>query len=100
MNNYLNGIQFSDLDDRILLHTQLPYKLAEQGMPLNPLPFPGSVYITDHSENLLNQVKILQQATGSNKSLQKLLRFYALRLYKTLTSKVLTRSIRDEFSLY
>ncbi|MEP0916927.1 glycosyltransferase family 2 protein [Leptolyngbya sp. DQ-M1] len=97
--DYIKEVQFSDITQSFLLHTQLPYRLAEQNIPLKSLPFPGAVYITDHSENTLNQAETIRREFIGNHPF-KLMRFYVLRLCKPFISQILSAPIRDEFNLY
>ncbi|MGG6269231.1 glycosyltransferase family A protein [Leptolyngbya sp. AN03gr2] len=94
--DHIKEIQFADITPEFLLHTQLPYVLEKS---LNALPFPGAVYITDNSENTLNQIGIISHQFAGKNPL-KLVQFYALRLIKPLISQRLAPTIRDEFGLY
>lgn len=71
-------------------HHKIDQIMMEQGSPIEPLPFPGAVYITDHGENHSNTT------------------FDKLTLYKTFGAEIkrlryfrlITQKLRDEFCLY
>lgn len=99
LNDYIADTKLSDIQDHSFLqHTTLPYKLKAQGVELQPLPFPGAIYITNNSENIMYQKSLwLQELKGD---VRKQLKFYALRFYKILTSQRLTQTLCDDFGLY
>lgn len=68
-------------------HTTLEQFLRGRGTPLAPLPFPGAIYIT---------------ATGENDSGLALRNWRGARmlLSKLRHSRLLTRTVREEFGLY
>lgn len=61
-------------------HQDLKGKMANQGTPLNPLPFPGAVYVIGSGENM---------SANENKL-----------SFNWLTRKRLTPKLADEFSLH
>jgi hypothetical protein len=99
LNDYIAETQLADIQDHSFLqHTTLPYKLKERGIELQPLPFPGVVYITNNSENIMYQrSEMLQELKGD---IRKIFRFYMLRVYKIFASQRLTSEICNDFGLY
>lgn len=96
---YVGDTQLSDINDsRFLRHETLPKLLKEQGILLEALPFPGAIYITNNSENSVYQQALMVSRLKGD--IKKILRFYALRLYKRFASRRLTEAIRREFGLY
>ncbi len=87
----------SEIDNEYLAHQSIVAWMKSRENPLAPLPFAGSVYITDNGENIWAQKSNFFQRKASIKSL---IRFYVGKLYKILITKPLTESICSEFSLY
>lgn len=78
-------------------HHDVEKFMLRQGTPLEPLPFPGAIYITEHGENNYSQ-------TGFDSDHPKLKYHnpFLIRMnkvYKTLNSRPLSSAICDEFSL-
>ncbi|MBE9046305.1 glycosyltransferase family 2 protein [Pleurocapsales cyanobacterium LEGE 10410] len=93
-----NTMEIDDIDYIWLYHgKKIENQLLKKGSKLGVLPFPGAVYITNHGENMVNQINLrLQRA----KSIYQKLRVYLISAGKLLLSQPLTDSIREEFSLY
>ncbi|MEM1427083.1 MAG: glycosyltransferase family 2 protein, partial [Cyanobacteria bacterium P01_H01_bin.130] len=68
---------------RYIDHWRPATEFADEGNPLEPLPFPGAVYMTQTGENLYFNPRYLSKNP---------LRFL---MYKTLTPE-----IREEFGIY
>ncbi|MBW4654702.1 MAG: hypothetical protein KME20_16930 [Kaiparowitsia implicata GSE-PSE-MK54-09C] len=77
-----------------LPHKKIPELFKEMGYPFSALPFPGSIYITGHGDNIF-----LEYFSKKNKNPADLTRFYLGKLKKLLVGRPLTKKIRDEFSL-
>lgn len=91
--------RFGDITNRnFLFHQYILGLMNEMGRPLNPLPFPGSIYITQNGENNLIHEKLFPPPPGM--TLKETARYYGGAIYKPLISKSLTREIQDEFGLY
>jgi hypothetical protein len=81
-----------------LFHQYIVEIMSEMGHPLEPLSFPGSMYITENGENNLIHEKIFPPPKGM--SLKETARYYAGMFYKPLISRPLTQAICNEFGLY
>ncbi|NJK56509.1 MAG: glycosyltransferase family 2 protein [Pleurocapsa sp. SU_5_0] len=92
------NMKVDNIDRKWLFHgNQIKKQLFIQGVILDTLPFLGAVYITNHGDNIRNQITLeLQRA---NSILQKM-RFLLLIIGKRFLSQKLVDSIREEFSLY
>lgn len=93
-----NYIKLEDIDHGFFYHQDLVEKMEDNGTPLKPFPFEGAVYVTENGENYTNQKKLFVQRFRSSPIA--LLGLYMRRMYKSMSSRSLTNSIRDEFSLY
>ena len=90
------SIKYEDIDYQYMRHSQLKKQLEEQGKYLEPLPFAGTVYMTENQENIWTQKKyILSRISPKDKLL-----LYARSAYKLFTSQPLTDVIRAEFGIY
>jgi hypothetical protein len=87
----------SEIDDQYLAHQAIVPWMASRGNPLAPLPFAGSIYITNNGENIWAQKGNFFQRRFTLKSL---VRFYGGKLNKFLITRPLTEPICDEFGLY
>lgn len=92
------NIKVDDIDHQWLYHGK-PIKktLQSKGYSWEILSFPGSVYITDHGSNMVNQKHLQLQRANS---IYKKLRVLLVIAGKRVLSKRLTDSIREEFGLY
>ena len=92
------NLKVEDVDRRWLYHgSRIKKQLFDRGVILDNLPFPGAVYITNHGENIRNQIRLeLQRAN----SIQQKIRFYLTIAGKRILSKPLTDSIRQDYGLY
>ena len=82
-------------------HRNIEKSMKKRGMPIDPLPFSGAVYNIFNGENLYYQ-KNLNDPKNPRKA-HNLDGFWlrnTKRAGKLLASRLLTDSIRDEFSLY
>ena len=64
-------------------HAKIPCKLAEQNHSLEPLPFPGAVYILNNGENIFGSSDRFSQG-----------------IVGLVNTRLLTKKIRDQFGLY
>ena len=92
------NMKADDVDHRWLFHgNKIKRQLFQHGITLDTLPFSGAVYITNHGENIRNQISLeLQRAN----SIYKKLRVYLVLVGKYILSQPLTDSIRKEFGIY
>jgi hypothetical protein len=90
---------FDEITGRNFLFHQYSLNLMKsKNSPLDPLPFPGVVYITENGENYIAEKKNL--LPPKKMGLKELVRYYGGALYKPMISTKLTNEIRDEFHLY
>jgi hypothetical protein len=83
--------------DCVLYHIDTAAILEKRGTPLSPLPFRGTIYITDHGENMWWSQA---QLTSNHVSLKlKMIRSLKM-LYQVWIRRPLRDFIRDEFGLY
>ncbi|MGV0024929.1 hypothetical protein [Phormidesmis priestleyi] len=87
----------SEIDDQYLAHQAIVPWMASRENPLAPLPFAGSIYITNNGENIWAQKGNFFQRKPTFKSL---IRFYGGKLNKFLITRPLTEPISNEFGLY
>lgn len=96
--NYLDSVDDSNADysHYHLPHPEVPKIMSSRGMPLQPLPFPGAVYIIGHDDNLH-----LERGTYSNaQAPTKLIQDYGSFLKKIILNyRILNPFIRNEFGL-
>lgn len=92
------NLKVDDIDNRWLYHGEpIETALCKKGYSWELLSFLGSVYITDHGSNMVNQKHLqLQRANSISEKLGVYLRIVG----KKLLSQSLTNSIREEFGLY
>ncbi|MBD1823592.1 glycosyltransferase family 2 protein [Cyanobacteria bacterium FACHB-DQ100] len=96
---YLQTMKLDDIQDRYLLHHKdLPNIMKSRGFPLQPLPFPGAVYVTDNAENI--QADTASALKGLSGSWRGSIKYRLLLLQGTIASRPLTRSVRQEFGLH
>lgn len=93
INDYVNedlSEEFKDFYRGYLGHRLVVQHRAEKGIPLEPLPFPGVVYMLDHGESL------------SSNNLNHLLdsKNPFVRAIRRLFFRPLTNSVRHEFGIY
>lgn len=92
------NMRVDNVDRKWLFHgNQIKKQLFIQGVILDTLPFLGAVYITNHGENIRNQITLELQRGNS---IYQKLRVYIITLGKRILSQTLTDSIREEFSIY
>ena len=90
--------EINDYDRFIGGHHVAQSELAERGTPLEPLPFPGAVYIRDgYGENMSTQEPWSEKF---RRSPREALRGFKKRLVAPFQQQRLTRDIVDEFGLY
>jgi hypothetical protein len=90
-------LRVDDINHRWLYHGgPIKKALQKKGYSWDILPFPGSVYITEHGSNMVNQRHL--QLQRANSILEKL-RVYFRIFGKRLLSQSLTDSLREEFGL-
>jgi len=70
-------------------HSQLARQMRERGTPLEPLPFPGAVYVVSHGENINDYASILWPGNPVKRWLRQVLYY-----------RPLTPAMRAEFGLY
>ncbi len=86
-------------ENYILNHRDTANILKSRGTPLEELPFPGMVYITDNGENIWwNQAQISEWA--KDYSLKDRLKVYLGKAYQKLITRPLTPAIQEEFYLF
>lgn len=92
------NLKVDDVDRRWLFHgSRIKKQLFARGIILDSLPFPGAVYITNHGENIRNQIRLeLQRAN----SIHLKIRYYFVIVGKRILSQPLTDSIREDYGLY
>lgn len=97
----LNLVDSTEANDRNytvlnIPHPKMPKVMAARGTPLQPLPFPGAVYVIGHSENLHNDM------TGTNQPLtpSKLIETSAPLFKRMILNYRLKITIQHEFNLY
>jgi hypothetical protein len=73
-------------------HRDIHNTLQNKGFILEPLPFLGAVYITDNGENIYSGVETTKHKVS--------LKSKILRLKAFLDYRILTPTIREEFSLH
>jgi hypothetical protein len=84
----------------IFYHIDTATILKNRGTPLNPLPFRGTIYITDNGENMWwSQSQITSNSMNSISLKVKLLRSIKA-LYQVLIRRPIRSLIREEFGLY
>lgn len=92
------NMKVDDVNRRWLFHGRgIKRQLLNNGFTLDILPFLGAVYITNHGENIRNQISLELQRTNS---IYQKLRVYLVMAGKRVLSRPLTDSIREEFGLY
>jgi hypothetical protein len=92
------SFELSEITNRnFLFHQYILEIMIEMGHPLEYLPFPGSVYVTDNGENNLIHKKFFPPPPGM--SLKEIARYYSGAVYKPFIARPLTREIRNEFGL-
>jgi len=90
--------KISDINHQWLYHGgHIKKQLLQKGYSLEILPFPGSVYVTDHGSNMVNELHLQLQRANS---IYEKVRIYLKRAGKSFLSQPLTDSIREKFSLY
>lgn len=83
----------------ILNHRDTANILKSRGTPLEELPFPGMVYITDNGENMWwSQDQISEWS--KDYSWKDRLKVYVGKAYQKLITRPLTPAIQDEFYLF
>ncbi|MFB2938672.1 glycosyltransferase family A protein [Aerosakkonemataceae cyanobacterium BLCC-F154] len=83
----------------ILYHRDTADILKNRGTPLEELPFPGMVYITDNGENMWwSQSQISSGKKEFN--LKNKLQSYLKKVYQSMITRPLTPEIKQEFYLY
>lgn len=90
------SLKYEDIDYEYMRHSHLKKFLEKKGKYLEPLPFTGSIYITENRENIWLQKQIVMQRMAPK---DKLL-FYGRQIFKFFFSKPVTDEIRQEFGLY
>jgi hypothetical protein len=90
--------QLTGYDRFISGHSLAKGDLAEQGTPLEPLPFPGSVYVRDQiGESVTIQESFIAKWRRNPKEI---LRGLKKLLTAPFSQKKLTKEIQEEFGLY
>lgn len=90
--------QISGYDRFLTGHSLATGDLAERGTPLEPLPFPGAIYIRDSlGESATLQESWLQRFKRNPKEP---LHVFRRILFTPINEKPLTKEIREEFGLY
>lgn len=96
---YIQTMSLDDIQDRYLLHHKdLPNIMKGRGVPLQPLPFPGAVYVTDNSENIEGDTALILK--NLSVSWRGSIKYRLLLLLRAIASRPLSFSIRQEFGLY
>lgn len=91
--------EFNKITERSFLdHQDVSKIMNNMGHPLEPLPFPGSAYITQNGENILAHEKLFPPPLGM--TLKETVRYYGGAIYKPFIIKPLTQEIQDEFGIY
>jgi hypothetical protein len=72
--------------------------MRSKNYPLDPLPFPGAVYITENGENNIAEKKSLIPSEKMN--IKELIYYYGGMIYKPFITQKMTDAIREEFYLY
>ena len=102
---------FQDIErdkDKFVLcgsHMKFESGLAEQGTPLEVLPFPGVIYVLGHGGNWIQNITYLhgydvRKYRDKPFSSIKIMTHHMLALWdKLLSRRILTRRIREEFSM-
>ena len=85
-------------DYNFLDHQVLGSVLSDQGFSLEPLPFPGVIYVTEHGDNLWASKSALLQMFG--KTPKGFLTFYLRSFYKNLVAHKVSSTLREEYGLY
>ncbi len=80
-------------------HGRVRKFMDKQGTPIEPLPFPGVIYITEHGENNYYQKGFGAENPRMTHNPNKFM-MVMKKAYKILNSRPLSPAIRDEFNLY
>ncbi|MGP1384733.1 MAG: glycosyltransferase family A protein [Thainema sp.] len=83
-----------DVDKNFLNHKLIRGYFDSINTPMKPLPFRGSVYVTEHGDNIF-----LQYFIEKEKNYLDLIRFYGGKTRKFFMARPLTEDIRSEFCL-
>ena len=99
LESMLKELKFEQIKGwNFLYHQKIVDTMNKKGNPLELLPFKGAIKVIDNGENICDQEKILLEMFNSNPN--KIILFYARRAYKSFTSRLITKSNREEFGLY
>jgi hypothetical protein len=86
-----------DIKDDFLFHNTIVSLMKKRNTPLAPLPFPGTVYVTDTGENSWAQGGLFWERDITPQSLY---RFFGGKIYKFFITQPLTDIIKNEFCVY
>jgi hypothetical protein len=81
-----------------LFHNIIVSIMRRRKKPLQPLPFPGALYITDTGENLWSEDSLFWQKKPTFKDLVN--RFITRKFYRFFIVREFHRSLRNEFGFY
>jgi hypothetical protein len=90
-------VEFDSITRDYQRHQMFGKYLADRGTPLSPLPFLGSIYVTDNQENIWVQKRFFTQ---KDRQFKEQIKFLAGGFYKKLRSQKLSAEIKQEFGLY
>ncbi len=89
-------IEFDAITRDYQRHQMFGKYLAEKGTPLDPLPFPGSIYMTDNQENIWLQKSFFTQG---DRPVKEQVKFIVGDFYKRIKSQKLSEDIKQEFGI-
>lgn len=94
---YPQWVEFEAITRDYQRHQMFDKYLTEKGTPLTPLPFPGSIYMTDNQENIWLQKSFFVQ---KDRPLKEQFKFLAGDIYRKLKSQKLSPQLKAEFGIY
>ena len=89
-------VEFDAITRDYQRHQMFGKYLASQGTPLSPLPFPGSIYMTDNQENIWLQKDFFLQ---KDRPIRERIKFIIGDYYRKLKSQKLSPQTMQEFGL-
>lgn len=89
-------MDFKSISSYSIPHSRMIDIMAKKGTPIKPLPFAGAVYIIKHGENTEPRVRKYSNFFRDYKEAI----LISKEIYRGISSKILTPSIRTEFGLY